>query len=175
MDEPQDRDVNTATGSGGNINATSTSKKSSKRNISPSAYHKACTLCAVPANVLVRCQIENSGIWHFVCPGKCWKQVSGGIIDGDETHPHYKYGGMWKNKHAGVSAKKPKGKKMSRGYIREWSYGPEDDDKKEEESVRYTRNDRVLWEGKEWVCRRGHSSVEKTKPGVAWTWWKEVG
>ena len=28
--------------------------------------------------------------------------------DGDEEHPYYQYGGMWKNKHALVSAKKPK-------------------------------------------------------------------
>ncbi|GAB7333326.1 hypothetical protein MBLNU13_g04954t1 [Cladosporium sp. NU13] len=21
--------------------------------------------------------------WHFVCPGSCWKRVSGGVIDGD--------------------------------------------------------------------------------------------
>lgn len=26
-------------------------------------------------------------------------------MDGDETHPLYRYGGMWKNKHEGVSAK----------------------------------------------------------------------
>lgn len=29
-----------------------------------------------------------------------------GLVDGDSEHPYYKYGGMWKNKHAGVSAKK---------------------------------------------------------------------
>lgn len=26
-------------------------------------------------------------------------------MDGDKEHPHYRYGGMWKNKHAYVSAK----------------------------------------------------------------------
>ena len=30
------------------------------------------------------------------------------MVDGDEAHPGYRYGGMWKNKHAGVSAKMPK-------------------------------------------------------------------
>lgn len=30
-------------------------------------------------------------------------------MDGDSEHPHYRYGGMWKNKHEAVSAKKPKG------------------------------------------------------------------
>jgi len=48
--------------------------------------------------------------WHFVCPGSCWKRVSGGVIDGDlkEGREGYRYGGMWKNKHAGVSAKVPR-------------------------------------------------------------------
>lgn len=50
------------------------------------------------------------GAWHFVCPGSCWKRVSGGVIDGDlkEGREGYRYGGMWKNKHAGVSAKVPR-------------------------------------------------------------------
>jgi hypothetical protein len=50
------------------------------------------------------------GAWHFVCPGSCWRRVSGGIIDGDlkEGREGYRYGGMWKNKHAGVSAKVPR-------------------------------------------------------------------
>lgn len=48
--------------------------------------------------------------WHFVCPGACWKRVSGGVIDGDLAagREGYRYGGMWKNKHAGVSAKVPR-------------------------------------------------------------------
>lgn len=95
-------------------------------------YRKPCTLCNTPRDVLVRCQIDESGIWHFVCPGACWKSVSGGVIDGDrkEEHEYYRYGGMvcvsipvaiactdndqWKNKHEAVSAKKPKKKKTSR-------------------------------------------------------------
>ena len=84
--------------------------KSQNRSKSPSAYRKACDLCYTPNDVLVRCQIEKTGAWHFVCTKKCWKDVSGGVVDGDSDHPHYKYGGMWKNKHAGVSAKKPKPK-----------------------------------------------------------------
>lgn len=38
-------------------------------------------------------------------------------MDGDAEHKFYRYGGMWKNKHEAVSAKKPKGvgkKKASR-------------------------------------------------------------
>ena len=80
-------------------------KSSPKRPSSPSAYNKPCSLCSHPFDVLIRCQVDASGTWEFVCRGKCWKDVSGGVVDGDESHPHYKYGGMWKNKHAGVSAK----------------------------------------------------------------------
>ena len=73
-------------------------------------YRKPCTLCANSRDVLVRCQIDETNRWHFVCPGTCWKEVSGGVMDGDkaEAHKHYRYGGMWKNKHEAVSAKKPK-------------------------------------------------------------------
>ena len=48
--------------------------------------------------------------WHFVCPGSCWRRVSGGVVDGDlaEGRRGYRYGGMWKNRHAGVSAKVPR-------------------------------------------------------------------
>ena len=38
-----------------------------------------------------RCQIDKSEIWHMVC-GKCWKTVSGGVVDGDEEHPYYRSG-----------------------------------------------------------------------------------
>lgn len=74
-------------------------------------HRKPCTLCTTPRDVLVRCQIDNTGKWHFVCPGACWKRVSGGVVDGDksEAHKWYRYGGMWKNKYEAVSAKKPKG------------------------------------------------------------------
>lgn len=85
--------------------------KAQKRSKSPSAYRKPCDLCHTPNDVLVRCQIDQTCSWHFVCTKKCWKHVSGGIEDGDLNHPYYRYGGMWKNKHAGVSAKKPKPKR----------------------------------------------------------------
>jgi len=59
-------------------------------------YRKPCTLCSKLRDVLVRCQIDETGTWHFVCPGSCWKKVSGGVIDGDHDteHEHYRYGGM---------------------------------------------------------------------------------
>lgn len=77
---------------------------------------KPCTLCSTPRNVLVRCQIDDSKKWVFVCTGTCWTSVSGGKQDGTRDFPHYKYGGMWKNKRADVpvSAKikgKAKGEK----------------------------------------------------------------
>lgn len=90
--------------------------KPSKRSTSPSAFRKNCDLCHEPNDVLVRCQTDDTSTWHFLCPKQCWKAVSGGVVDGSLDHPHYKYGGMWKNKHALVSAKKPKrGKKNSGG------------------------------------------------------------
>lgn len=106
----------------------------------PSPHSKPCTLCGKRRDVLVRCQIDDTGKWHFLCVGKCWQQVSGGKIDGDEDHKMYRYGGglprltrtdrevftagkippdddtllarsgMWKNKHEAVSAKKKKKK-----------------------------------------------------------------
>ncbi|GAB7361213.1 hypothetical protein MBLNU230_g1276t1 [Neophaeotheca triangularis] len=82
------------------------------------AHRKPCTLCHTPRDVLVRCQIDATGKWHFVCTtGGCWKKVSGGVIDGDggAGRECYRYGGMWKNKVAGVSAKKPKKKKKGKG------------------------------------------------------------
>ncbi|KAA8570087.1 hypothetical protein EYC84_002421 [Monilinia fructicola] len=72
---------------------------------SPSPHSKPCTICHTPRDVLVRCQIDETKKWHFVCTGKCWKDVSGGKVDGDGRHPEYRYGGMWKNKHEAVSAK----------------------------------------------------------------------
>lgn len=62
-----------------------------------SAGQKPCTKCAKSSDLLVRCQIDQGGTWHLVC-GKCWKEVSGGVVDGDEKHPHYRYGGLWKNR-----------------------------------------------------------------------------
>ena len=93
---------------------STTKIKPPKRSGSPSAFRKHCDLCHEPYDVLVRCQIDGTGQWHFICPKRCWKSVSGGVIDGSSDHPFYKYGGMWKNKHALVSAKKPKRSKKSR-------------------------------------------------------------
>lgn len=64
---------------------------------SSQSHDKPCTLCGTPRSVLVRCQIDETGRWHFVCPGKCWISVSGGVEDAKgfkAEHPHYRYGGM---------------------------------------------------------------------------------
>lgn len=45
----------------------------------------------------MRCQIDETQKWHFVCPGACWKSVSGGVEDAkgmQDEFPHYRYGGM---------------------------------------------------------------------------------
>ncbi|RMZ69839.1 hypothetical protein GMOD_00008763 [Pyrenophora seminiperda CCB06] len=74
---------------------------------------KPCTLCSTQRSILIRCQIDSTQTWHFVCPGACWKSVSGGIEDArgmKDVYPHYRYGGMWKERGVDgpVSAKKPR-------------------------------------------------------------------
>lgn len=135
---------------------------SSKRSKSPSAYRKACDLCQTPKDVLVRCRIDNTLQWHFLCTGKCWKEVSGGVVDGIKDKPHYFYGGMWKNKHACVSARKPQRKDQA--TINDWS----------EAQPGYTTNDRVNYKGNVWICRRSHDTTDKTVPGLGYRYWKEI-
>ncbi|PQE32660.1 hypothetical protein CJF32_00004175 [Rutstroemia sp. NJR-2017a WRK4] len=84
---------------------TITSPSQPQPQASPSPHAKPCSLCHTSRDVLIRCQIDESQKWHFVCTGKCWTRVSGGKVDGDAAHPRYRYGGMWKNKHEAVSAK----------------------------------------------------------------------
>ncbi|CAE7580601.1 ubiE, partial [Symbiodinium microadriaticum] len=66
------------------------------------AKRKPCTLCQRPVDLLVRCRIDISQKWHMLC-GRCWKKASGGVPDGDASHPHYRYGGLWKNRSAKVT------------------------------------------------------------------------
>jgi len=56
---------------------------------------KRCDLCEKDVRMLIRCMIDQRKKWHMVC-GKCWHKVSGGVVDGDSAHPHYRYGGIWK-------------------------------------------------------------------------------
>ena len=141
--------------------------KPQKHSLSPSAHRKPCSICHTPSDVLVSCRIDDTPLWHFVCPKKCWKDVSGGVVDGDSEHPYYKYGGMWKNKHAGVSAKKPNKSKAALGgnAVGNWQ-----DDRK-----LYVMNDKVHFEEKVWVCRRKHESGEGNAPGKGYRFWKEDG
>ncbi|KAL8695189.1 MAG: hypothetical protein Q9224_003436 [Gallowayella concinna] len=135
---------------------------SSRRSKSPSAYRKSCDLCKKPRDVLIRCRIDDTLQWHFICTGQCWKEVSGGVVDGSEDRPHYVYGGMWKNKHAGVSAKKPK--KKNPAAIKDWSETRSD----------YIQHDKVIHKGKVWICRRSHNTNEKNAPGLSYRFWKEA-
>lgn len=69
---------------------------------------KDCTLCSKGSDLLVRCMVDTSGKWEMVC-GRCWTGVSGGVVDGDASHPHYRYGGLWKNRTVKLAAKKGAG------------------------------------------------------------------
>jgi hypothetical protein len=58
---------------------------------------KPCDLCSKSVDLLIRCRTDATREWRMVC-GKCWKDVSGGVTDGDKDHPHYQYGGLWKKR-----------------------------------------------------------------------------
>lgn len=65
----------------------------------PDAGRKHCDVCHGAKDMLIRCQIDATREWKMVC-GKCWHEVSGGVVDGNpETHPYYRYGGLWRNHH----------------------------------------------------------------------------
>ena len=59
--------------------------------------NKPCDLCGRSVDMLIRCRIDETRAWKMVC-GRCWKGVSGGVTDGDAQHPHYAYGGLWRNR-----------------------------------------------------------------------------
>lgn len=66
----------------------------------PSAGQKSCDMCSASVDLLIRCMYEEGQTeWKMVC-GKCWNIASGGVVDGDANHPHYRYGGLWKNRRA---------------------------------------------------------------------------
>ncbi|KAK5175906.1 uncharacterized protein LTR77_001046 [Saxophila tyrrhenica] len=167
---------------------------------SKTSHSKPCTLCSTPRDVLVRCQIDESGQWHFVCPGSCWKRVSGGVIDGDnsEERQWYRYGGMWKNKHDAVSAKKPRSKRnvektemntaINNTTVDRHSLprmdGVMDEQQQHaissaippwrEDGRKYTKNDRVAYNGEVWLARKSHLSVEGGRtPDQAHALWKQ--
>lgn len=76
----------------------------------PDEARKPCNKCGTLCDVLVRCRPTNQSQWQFLCPSRCWTQITGGIPDGNlaAKEAGYVYGGMWKNwKKEGVSAKMP--------------------------------------------------------------------
>jgi hypothetical protein len=74
-------------------------------NVPAETGQKPCDMCSKGVDLLVRCQTDASQAWRMVC-GKCWKLASGGQVDGDARHPHYRYGGLWKNRKTVASAGK---------------------------------------------------------------------
>lgn len=67
------------------------------------AKHKPCDECNKPVDLLIRCTTDEFQQWRMLCGG-CWKKASGGVPDGDADHPHYRYGGLWKNRAATVTS-----------------------------------------------------------------------
>ena len=57
----------------------------------------ACDQCNAVVDLTIRCTVDASAAWKQVC-GRCWRAASGGVADGDAAHPHYNYGGLWKNR-----------------------------------------------------------------------------
>ena len=130
---------------------------------SPSTFRKSCDRCRELNDVLVRCQIDTTATWYFICSKKCWKEVSGGVVDGTLDRPHYRYGGTWKNKHAHVTAKKPK--RRQKDLVRDWQPSME----------QYSVNDKVRFERKVWLCRRTHGTSKDNAPGKNERYWMEIG
>ncbi len=52
----------------------------------PGSGSKPCDVCGRPVEMLIRCRIDETRAWKMVC-GRCWKDVSGGVTDGDADHP----------------------------------------------------------------------------------------
>ena len=72
-------------------------KRARRSGEDPLASAKPCGGCGRPSDLLVRCRYADSGgAWRMLC-GRCWRQASGGVADGDASHPHYTYGGLWKS------------------------------------------------------------------------------
>ncbi len=82
-------------------------KKSRERKGDADAAMKPCDACARKRDVLVRCRSSNASEWRMLC-GKCWRDVSGGVVDGTPDNEGYAYGGMWKNmRREGATARMP--------------------------------------------------------------------
>jgi hypothetical protein len=73
-------------------------EKDEEENNNSSKGNKRCDKCGESRSMLVRCQIDETKAWKMICVKGCWKSVSGGATDGTPEFPHYKYGGVWKNR-----------------------------------------------------------------------------
>ena len=69
-----------------------------ENNNNSSKGNKRCDKCGESRSMLVRCQVDETKAWKMICVKGCWKSVSGGVTDGTPEFPHYKYGGVWKNR-----------------------------------------------------------------------------
>eukprot|EP00535_Pseudo-nitzschia_heimii_P004806 CAMPEP_0197184786 /NCGR_PEP_ID=MMETSP1423-20130617/10576_1 /TAXON_ID=476441 /ORGANISM="Pseudo-nitzschia heimii, Strain UNC1101" /LENGTH=213 /DNA_ID=CAMNT_0042635689 /DNA_START=416 /DNA_END=1057 /DNA_ORIENTATION=- len=80
---------------------------------------KSCDLCGKRVDLLIRCTVDETQQFKMVC-GSCWKGVSGGVPDGvSATHPHYRYGGLWKNRNANLKKKIGNGSKKKTTLLEE--------------------------------------------------------
>ncbi len=70
------------------------------------ATRKACDICERLCDLLVRCQVDETCQWKMVCVKGCWQAASGNQVDGTKEKPFYRYGGVWKNRRAGITGKK---------------------------------------------------------------------
>lgn len=123
--------------------------------------------------------------------------------DGSEEHRCYRYGGMWKNKHEAVSAKKPKKVGNRSGpaqkstgvaqaaqaqmeIMREIERNPEDvggacEDMQDElqewsgADRRYEKDETIAWKRRVWTCRKEYTSNDKRTPDAARSLWKLRG
>ena len=93
-------------------------KRLQRQGEAPADYgQKKCESCGTKVDLLIRCRTDATEVWRMVC-GRCWKRVSGGVVDGDAAHPYYKYGGLWKNRHVKEDTgygKSRAGRKQNRG------------------------------------------------------------
>lgn len=88
------------------VKAQKQARKLKRMGIAPSDVgRKPCDLCSNEVDLLIRCTIDETQKYKMVC-GRCWPGVSGGVPDGiAQTHPHYRYGGLWKNRNADLKKK----------------------------------------------------------------------
>lgn len=107
------------------------------------SHRKLCDDCRQPRDVLVRCRSVADGPWRLVCTKGCWQRLTGGQVDGVRDSG-YQYGGMWSNPYALKNAHRPKSQAND---VHDWSEG-----------VHFARNDRTLYEGQVYECRRTHDA-----------------